>query len=135
MSDGIPPVPPTPPASGGLTERQWAVILHLSSLLVLLAPGVLNIVAPLIVWLLKRPQSPFLDAVGKRVLNFQISYSIYFFVLSAVTFALMFVLLGFLLIPVLWLLGIAWLVLVVVGAVKESNGETFGFPLSIPFLR
>lgn len=128
-----PPLPPSNP--GGLSETQWAVAIHLSPLLVFVAPGVMNIVAPLIIWLLKRPESPRLDEVGKRVLNFQISYSIYCFALGLLAFLLTFILIGFLLVPLIPLLGIAWLVLVIIGAVKEGNGEQYRFPLVIDFLK
>ncbi len=138
MSEGDPtPTPPPlpPPSPGGLSETQWAVAIHLSPLLVFVAPGVMNIVGPLVIWLLKRPESATLDEVGKRVLNFQISYSIYFFALGLAAFLLSFILIGLLLVPLIPLLGIAWLVLVIVGAVKQGNGEKYRFPLVIDFFK
>ena len=89
--------PPTsPPASGvDATERQWALGVHLSALLGFAGPHLLNVIGPLIIWLIKKQDSPYLDAVGKRVLNFQLSYSLYGF--AAIT---LFGLLGG------WLLGL-----------------------------
>ena len=87
-----------------------------------------NIIAPLILWLLKRAESPLLDRVGKEVLNFQISYTIY----AAVAGVLCFVLIGFLILPIIFIL---WVVLMVVGAVKTSNGEEYKYPFTIRLLQ
>lgn len=138
MSDSLPPLPPETPAPAVTSEvpsaqRSWAIAIHLSALLSLL--GFTNLLGPLVIWLLKRSESAYLDGVGKRVLNFQISWFIYFVVAIAVTFVLTFVLIGFLLIPVLAIAGIVWVVFTIIGAVKESNGETYAFPLSIQFLK
>jgi uncharacterized Tic20 family protein len=71
-------VPPSLPATsvGDSTERQWAVGIHLSALLGFAGPHLLNVIGPLIIWLIKKQDSAYLDSVGKRVLNFQISYSL-----------------------------------------------------------
>jgi uncharacterized Tic20 family protein len=140
MSDPLPPVPPSPPAppapSGvSLSESQWALAIHLSALFGFFGPGVLNIVGPLVIWLLKRPESRRLDEVGKRVLNFQISYAIYFHVLWLAATVLTWVLIGFLLYPFVPLLGAIWLGLTIFGAIRESNDEPFAFPFVIHFLK
>jgi uncharacterized Tic20 family protein len=134
MSDLPPPsVDPAPRASN---ENTWALLIHLSALLHLLGatfPGA-NVVGPLILWLIKRGESAYLDEVGKRVLNFQISWAIYFAVLWAAIGVLVFVLVGFLLMPAVAILAIAWLILTIVGAIKETNGERYEFPWTIRFL-
>ncbi len=118
-----PPPSATPPA---LSERQWATIIHLSGLAwVFLSLG--GIVAPLVIWLIKREGSPRLDVVGREVVNFQISYAIYMWICGL----LMFVLVGFILFPIVW---IAWLVLTIIGAVKASNGEDYRFPVTMRLL-
>ena len=87
-----------------------------------------NILAPLILWLIKRSDSPLLDRVGKEVLNFQISYTIY----AVVTGLLCFVLIGFIIAPILF---VAWIVLMVMAAVKTSNGEEYRYPFTIRLLQ
>ncbi len=87
-----------------------------------------NIIAPLILWLIKRPESPLLDRTGKEVLNFQITYTIY----AAVAGILCFVLIGFLILPVVFIL---WVVLMVVAAVRTGNGEEYKYPLTIRLLQ
>jgi uncharacterized Tic20 family protein len=121
----IPPVPPIPATSE--TDRSWCIGLHLSGLAgIIFGWALAHIIAPLIIWLIKRADSPVIDATGKEVLNFQISYSIYL----AVAGLLCFVFIGFLLFPVLF---IAWLTLIIVAAVKTSNGEVYRYPGIIRF--
>ena len=47
-----------------------------------------NILAPLILWLIKRTDSPYLDRAGKEAINFQISYTIYAIVAGLLCFVL-----------------------------------------------
>ncbi|MDD5199754.1 MAG: DUF4870 domain-containing protein [Terrimicrobiaceae bacterium] len=138
MSDPLPPsLPPAPPPapSGSLNESQWAIAIHLSALIGFFVPGLLNVIGPLVIWLFKRPESAHLDAVGKRVLNFQISYAIYFHMLWLAAVVLTYILIGILLYPVIGLLALAWLALTILGAIKESNDEAYRFPLVIEFLK
>ena len=88
----------------------------------------MHILAPLVIWLIKRSDSPAIDTTGKEVLNFQISYSIY----TGVSILLCFVLVGFLFLPVVL---VTWIVCMVLAAMKTSNGETYRYPYTIRFLR
>jgi uncharacterized Tic20 family protein len=109
-------------------ERNWAMIAHLAGLASYL--GIVpfaSIIGPLIVWLMKRDTSAFVDEHGKESLNFQITMSIAF----AISLMLCLVVIGFFILP---FLGIWILVLVVVAAIKASNGEHFRYPLSIRFV-
>jgi uncharacterized protein len=139
MSESVPPIQPVTPAAAPSSTRAWEVLCHLSSLLGLLGVPFGNILAPLVVWLLKRDASPGVDAHGKESLNFHISWSLYWIVAGAVVAALCFVLVGFLMIPILIVGGIiGWismLVLTIIGSVKASNGELYRYPLTIRFLK
>ena len=95
-------------------ERLWAIAAHLGPLL-------LGFVAPLVVWLVFKDRSTFLDRHGKEALNFQIAYLVYF-VVAAFS---MIVLLGFLLLPVL---AVAWVVLMVLAAVSASQFQDYRYP-------
>ena len=81
---------------------------------------------PLIVWLLKRAESPSVDAHGKESLNFHITIMIYAFWLG---------LLGFVSCGITWLLLIALavfqIVCTILAAIKASNGEFYRYPLTI----
>lgn len=87
-----------------------------------------SIIGPLIVWLLKREQSAYVDAVGKTVLNFNISYTLWIIVTGA--FSLL--LIG---LPFLIAAGVMFFVFSIVGAVKANQGEDFVPWLTIRFLK
>jgi uncharacterized Tic20 family protein len=108
-------------------SRTWEVLCHLSALAGYVIPFG-HIIGPLVVWLLKRGESPSVDAHGKESLNFQISVTIY----AAVCMLLILVVIG---IPMLILLGVISLVLVIVAAVKASSGEFYRYPLTIRLIK
>lgn len=80
-----------------------------------------HVIAPLIFWLVKKNESPYLDAHGKEVLNFHINVA----ALSIVGFILCFVCIG---IPLLIALGITALVLMVMAAIQVSDGKFYRYP-------
>lgn len=102
--------------------------MHLLGFAGLVLPYAGNIVGPLILWLIKKADSPYLDAHGKEVLNFQISFAIY----GLIAFLSFFVLIGFILLPVV---VVAWIVFVIIGAIKASEGKLYRYPLTIRFLK
>ncbi|HEY5705460.1 MAG TPA: DUF4870 domain-containing protein [Terrimicrobiaceae bacterium] len=132
-SQSVPP--PLPASSADATERQWAIGIHLSALLGFVGPHLLNVIAPLIIWLIKKQESAYLDSVGKRVLNFQISYSLYGFLAATLVSLLWWLLIGLLFLPIYAVVAVAWLIFTIIGAVKESNGETYEFPFVIKFFQ
>lgn len=87
-----------------------------------------NVLGPLVLWLVKRAESPYLDALGKEAVNFNISFLIY----GVVASLSIFVLIGLLLAP---LVGLAWLILVVVAAIKASEGKIYRYPLTIRLIK
>lgn len=56
--------------------RQWAMFIHLSQLLSFLVPFS-GIVAPIVIWQIKRTEMPEIEVHGKNVANWLISYAIY----------------------------------------------------------
>ena len=119
------PLPSSSPGELSSEVRNWALGAHLSAFLG--AWLALAFLGPLVVWLVKRDEHPFIAMHAKEALNFNISVLLYAFV----GFILVFVLIG---IPILIGIGIAWLVLTIVGAVKASNGEAYRYPLTIRFV-
>ncbi len=123
-----PPVQPEAAPAGQLDvvsvsqdEKTLAIVMHVFGLIGL------PILGPLIVWIMKKDQSPYLDAQGRELLNFQLSYLIYFIA----AFLLLIVLVGLVLLPVL---SIAWLVLTIVGLVNAADGKLYRFPVIIRML-
>jgi uncharacterized Tic20 family protein len=119
------PMGPINPGMSPDSERNWAVAAHLSSFAA--AYVALGFLGPLVVMLLIGDRSPFARRHAVDALNFNLSWLIYL----AVSGVLVFIIIG---IPMLIALGIAYLVLVIMGAVAASKGAEFRYPLSIRFV-
>jgi uncharacterized protein len=87
-----------------------------------------GLLAPILIWQLKKNEMPELDAHGKMVLNFLLSMLIY----SIVAFLLAFLLVGFL---VFGVLAIVAIVFPIVGGIKANNGELWNYPLMLPLFK
>jgi uncharacterized protein len=111
-----------PPGAADANARQWAMIAHLSALAGLVIG--LNWLGPLIVYLVKKDEHPFIADQSREALNFNLSVFIYLIV-SAI---LIVVVVGLLLLPVV---AIAWLVLTIIAAMRASNGEQYRYPLTV----
>ena len=109
--------------------RVWALLCHLGGLGVYIVPTIGHLLAPLIIWLIKKDESPFVDDQGKEALNFQISITIY-----AVIAALLIPLFG-LGAVLLIALGIFDLIIIIIAAVKANSGEKYRYPLCIRFIK
>lgn len=124
-----PPAAPPPPLIGTASaeERQWAMFAHLSALIGVVIP-LASVIAPLVIWQVKKNEMPFVDDQGKEALNFQITVA-----LAAIVCLILFVvLIGMLLLP---LLGIYWLVFTIMGGIKANNGETYRYPATIRLIK
>ncbi len=108
-------------------ERNWAVGCHLSSLSGYIGVPFGHILGPLIIWLIKKDSSRFLDEVGKETLNYNISIVLWFLL----TIPLMFIVIGFFLFGALAILDI---VVTFLAAQAASKGENYRYPLTIRFL-
>ena len=86
-----------------------------------------HILGPLVVWLMKRGDSPEIDAHGKESLNFQISMLIY----DAIAAILCFILIGIPILIALWVLNT---VLVIIASVKAGEGQLYRYPFTIRFI-
>lgn len=119
------PVGSEQPDQPSSDARNWATLTQLSALVMFL--GIPAVIGPLVVWLIKRDDDPFIDYSGKEALNFNISFLIY----GVVAGFLIILLIGLILLPIVF---VVWLVLVIVAAVKTSSGEYYRYPLTIRFL-
>ena len=138
MENTPPPIPenatPAVPSSP-TSDNSLAVVMHLLGFSWFVFPFYGNILGPLVLWLIKRGDSPYLDRVGKEVLNFQISFSIYISAAIAVGTVLLIFLIGILFYFVAAAIWVAWIILMIVGAVKTSNGEEYKYPFTIRLLQ
>jgi uncharacterized Tic20 family protein len=109
-------------------DRNLSVLAHLGGFFgLLLVPVGGNILAPLILWLIKRDSSPFIEEHARESINFQITMTIAWLI----TGALMFVVIGFLILPIL---AVTDLVLVVLAAIQASRGEHYRYPFALRLL-
>ena len=112
----------------------WAMFCHLAGLAGFVIPVVLSgIIAPLIVWQVKKDEHPFIDEHGKEALNFQISIALYATIGIAVC---VITCIGTILIPfVVGGIYLVNLIFMIVAAIKANNGEHYRYPLSIRFIK
>ena len=108
-------------------ERTWGMLAHLTAFSGFLIPFG-NIIAPLVVWLVKRDQSQFVGDQGKESLNFNISVLL----VGAVCAVLVFVFIGI-------LMGVAlffyWLAMTIVAGIKASEGIRYRYPFTLRLIK
>jgi uncharacterized protein len=117
------PTPSTPPVSAPDpgNDKVLAILCHVSIFL-----GV-GFVLPLIIYFIKRNDSPYVAAHAREVLNFHISLFIY----SVCTIPLIFLLIG---IPIFIALALMSGICAIIGAIKASDGGFYFYPLTIRFI-
>jgi uncharacterized Tic20 family protein len=113
----------------------WNMLCHLSALAGFIGVPLGNILGPLIVWQIKKNEFPSVDVHGKAALNFQITVLIALLVTAAAMFVGMFVCIGWLLLPVVILIGLAGLIFPIIAGIKANSGEDYKYPWSIEFVK
>jgi uncharacterized protein len=109
------------------SERNWAMLCHLSALAGFFFPfGA--ILGPLICWLSRRDESVWVYINGRSALNFQLSMLLY----MVLAIPLIFIVIG---IPIVAFLGVLKVVCTIIASIRASKGETFKYPLVIPFIQ
>ena len=102
-------------------ERTLGMLCHLLALF-------LGFLGPLIIWLIKKDDSPFVDDQGKESLNFQITVLL----ATIVAIPLCFVVIGFL----LWLvISIGDVVFIIIATVKANGGERYRYPICLRLVK
>jgi uncharacterized Tic20 family protein len=129
-----PPLQPPGPADKETNPdaRMWAMFCHLAGLAGLLpvVPALGSLIGPLVVWLIKKDQYPFVNEQGREAVNFQITMLIFFLVSGLLTL----ICIG---LPLLIAVGITDVVLLIIAAIKANNGEhyRYPYPLIIRFIK
>jgi len=116
-------------ASGPISRdaRKWAMICHIIALVGLLGNLIGFFVGPLLVWLIKKEDDPFIDEQGKEAVNFQLTMLMTMLVIAL----LCFVLIGFLLVPIVVpIVLVMMIVFPIIAAIKANDGEHYRYPLS-----
>ena len=109
-------------------ERTWAMVSHLSALSGFFTGGLGTIIGPLIVWLVKKEEMPFVDEQGKESLNFQITMLI----AAIISALLMIILIGFLM---LFAVAVFDTIMVIIASIKANDGEHYRYPLTLRLIK
>jgi len=130
---GRDPDPIVWPGAPGVVEtnpeaRLWAMFCHLAALCGIILPFIGNIVGPIIVWAIRKDRHPFVDDQGKEAINFQITVTIAILI-SAV---LMLALIGFILVPIIFITS---LILLIIAGVQANTGVRYRYPINIRFIK
>ena len=105
-------------------DKQWATFAHLGGLLGgFVIPFAGWFLAPLIIWMIKKDTSRFVDDQGKEALNFQITMFIGELLAAAITAATCFI--GF---PVLFVPFIVGIIYAIQGTMAANRGEWYRYP-------
>lgn len=135
-----PPASPPPAADGtpGAEERQWAMFAHLSALAGGLLTGAVGgwgcFIGPLVIWLVKKDTMPFVEDQAKEALNFNITLAIVMVILLAFSFVTLGI--GFLITaPLMFIIGIAALILIVIAAIRANEGRAYRYPATIRLVK
>jgi uncharacterized Tic20 family protein len=120
--ESVPPLESAPKLEISSTpeERQLAFLCHLGG-------AFFSILVPLIIWLVKKDQSRFIDDQAKEALNFQITLLIAHFV-AGLTICFTFGVIN-------GGLGIVGLIFGILAAVAANKGEVYRYPFALRLIK
>ena len=124
------PEPPTAEPAGEPSKdaKMWGMFCHLSALAMFTSIPFANVIAPLILWLIKKDDFKFVDNQGKEALNFQISIAIY----AIACIPLFFIFIGFFLFVALAIFN---LVMIIIASIEANKGNSYRYPLCIRLVK
>ncbi len=101
--------------------RTMAMLAHLLGI-------VLGFLGPLIIWLIKKDDEPFVDDQGKEALNFQITLMIVYVVCAATSCFI---------VPIFIALAawVAAVILSIMAGLKANEGETYRYPFTLRLIK
>ena len=104
-------------------ERTFAILSHILAIV----PGI-GILGPLVIWLIKKDESQFVNENAKESLNFQLTIIIAYIVGGL----LVFIAIGILLLAVLWAVN---LILVIIATIKTSENKIYRYPFNLRLIK
>jgi uncharacterized protein len=123
MTEPMTPPSVDPAVASGVNqdEKNMGMLLYVLGIIT-------GFIGPVILWLMKKDTMPFVNDQGKEVLNFQITV----FLCAIVCGILMMVVIGIFLLPLVML---AYLILMIMGALKAKEGIAYRFPFALRLLK
>ena len=106
-------------------ERNWALFAHLSSLLGIIGIPLGNIIAPLIIWQIRKDDMPFAADCAKESLNFGITLIIYGLILFITVIGM----------PLLFILIPIGVIFPIIAGVKANEGKFYRYPWIVRFVK
>jgi len=103
-------------------SKGWAAAAHLVPIV-----GV-GFIAPLVIWLIKKEEDPYVEWHARQALNFQIT----FLIAAIVSGILILLIIGIILLPIVIIGG---LVMEIMAGIKAANGERWPYPINIQFVK
>jgi uncharacterized Tic20 family protein len=131
---GVAKLSPPPPSAGvvpGLgrmpesEEKTMALLAHLLG-------AVTNVLGPLVIWLIKKDESPFVNDQGKEALNFQLTILIGYIMAGFLSVVPVVQCFSVLFIPALAVVG---LVFGILGCLEANNGVAYRYPFAIRLIK
>lgn len=113
--------------ASSINENQMAMFAHLGQLVGLIS-GVGGFVVPLIIMVTKGNESAFVRRAAVESLNFWITG----FLATVVSFFLLFVLIGFILLP---LVALIWFLLPIYAGIKANEGVDYRYPFNLRLIK
>ena len=101
--------------------KLWAMLAHLSGIVIM-------VIGPLIIMLVFGPRNEFVKKQATEALNFQIMIAIGILI----SFVLTFVIIGFILLPIVMIVG---LVFFIIGGLKAYQGEDYRYPFNLRMIK
>ena len=122
-----------PRRPGGVTpeDRQTAMFVYLLGIFT-------GFVGPLILWMMKRDESKFVNHHGKEVINFCITLIIplvALFMVGVPLIILTYCLGAIIVVPLFLAVNVNALVMMIIGAMKANEGKWWEFPISIRMIK
>lgn len=113
--------PQQPSGQSSKDARMWAMLCHLLAIFT-------GFIAPLVIWLIKKDEDPFVNSQGKEALNFQITVAI----AMVIAWLLCFACVGVFLVPAVAIVDI---VFCIIATIKVNGGQDYRYPLSLRLIK
>lgn len=113
----------SPPAEVSKDARSMALLSHLLGVLT-------SVLVPLIIWILKKEEDPYIEDQSKEALNFQITVIIAYFavgIISVITLGI-----GAFLIPLIMIGNLAF---GIIASMKSNEGIAYRYPFTIRLVK
>jgi uncharacterized Tic20 family protein len=107
------------PTEANKDARMFAMLAHLLAIFTCF-------VGPLVIWLIKKDEHPFVNEQGKEALNFQITVAIAYVVATLLPIA------GCFLAPAVWVVN---LIFCIMACVAANKGEHYRYPVSLRLIK